>query len=182
METILIDFKNGETFDTARPDGYTNSEDDEETAAFLVANEDAIGYFGYSYYKERTDTLLAAAIEDMEGEFVVPDPTPLSRRIYMNVLDDESSLAMTVPFLQFGFSDEGSALVEQTGFVVIPDADKEAMLARLPAAESTGGDGSSTDAPDGDATATNAPAESSGAIRVFSVVSFGVVALGMILA
>lgn len=193
----MVDFDNGETFAVDRPNNYTDSEDDEVIAAFLEANEDAIGYFGYAYYTEHADTLSAAAIQNADGAFVAPNPdsvadgsyNPLSRRIFMNLLNDET-LAMTVPFVQFGYSDEGSALVEQTGYVVIPDSDKEEMLARVSA------EGSPTDAPGddvgdaptaapdsdgeevpesagGDST-TEAPGGSS-ASRLFSAASFGVV-------
>jgi hypothetical protein len=163
LETILVDFDNGETFDTARPDGYTNSADDEVIAEFLEANEGGIGFFGYAYYLEHTATLSAAAIQALDGSFVAPDPVtvadgsynPLSRRIYMNLLNEAESLMMTAPLIMFGFSDEGSALVEQTGYVVIPDSDKEEMLGRISAGLTDTTDapvvdnGSPTEAPGG---------------------------------
>ena len=93
-----------------------------------------------------------AAIQNEDGDFVTPgadsvvDGTynPLSRTIYMNLLNDPTVLANTVPFLQFGFSSDGTDIVSTTGYVPIPNPSE--MLARLsvePA--STGGDGATAE-------------------------------------
>lgn len=139
LETVLLDYKNGETFDISRPHGYTNSAVDEVIADFLTNDEDAVGYFGYAYYSANSTSLTAAAIQNSEGLFVTPTPitvgdksyNPLARRIFMNLLNEEESLLKTAPFIQFGFSDEGSALVEETGYVAIPASDKNKMLDRI---------------------------------------------------
>ena len=133
-----MDHDNGETFDENRPDGYTFSEMDEVLADYLAVNGDAIAYFGYAYFSANNDTLSAAAIENDDGIMVAPDPTtvadgsynPLARRIFMNLLTGPS-LDMTAPLIKFGFSDEGSELVAQTGYVVIPDEEKVEMVDRV---------------------------------------------------
>ena len=138
METVLSDHDNGETFDANRPDGYTNSAEDEVVVNYLESNEEAIGYFGYAYYDANKDALSAAAVENSDGEMVHPDTetvgngdyNPLARRIYMNLHVDAQALQKTRPFLAFGLSDSGSALVASTGYVVIPDNDKLLMLSR----------------------------------------------------
>ena len=54
---------------------------------------------------------------------------PLTRRIYMNVL--ASSLPYTRPYLEFGYSPAGDALVAGTGYDPVPAADQILMLSRL---------------------------------------------------
>ena len=92
---------------------------------YLESNADSIGYFGYAYYKANQDKLSAVAIKNDAGNYVAPSPTsvadgtynPLGRFIYMNLNIDPTDLAMTLPFLEFGFSDVGDSLVEQVGYV-----------------------------------------------------------------
>ncbi|KAL3921566.1 MAG: hypothetical protein SGARI_006648, partial [Bacillariaceae sp.] len=171
--TILVDFDNGETFDGARPNGYTNSQDDEIVVKFLGAYDDAIAFFGYAYLFSQELSLSAARIQNADGEFVAPDAAavadgtynPLARRIFMNLLSDEEALVLTAPFIEFGLSNEGSALVDQTGYIAIPDPDKEEMLARV------SGEGESP---------TDAPTES-GAVRMASATVSGLVAAVMMM-
>ena len=95
----------------------------------------------------------AAAIENGDGEMVVPDASsvgdgsynPLARRIFMNVWNSEENLEKVQPLIKFGFSDEGDALVAGTGYVVLPDEDQTEMLSRVPAP----GDGGDAAADDG---------------------------------
>jgi PBP superfamily domain len=57
---------------------------------------------------------------------------PLSRRIFMNVLDDSESLMNTYPFINYGLNTpEGAADVSATGYVNIPDAERVEMIGRL---------------------------------------------------
>jgi phosphate transport system substrate-binding protein len=126
-ETIFADMDNGESFDLKRPDGYFNSAADPDIIDFLIANEDAIGYVGYAYYQENQDAVTAAAIENDAGAFVAPDATtvadgsynPLSRRIFMNLLEDSEALEFTIPFVQFG-----------VGYVPIPDPNMDIAVSK----------------------------------------------------
>ena len=141
MEAVLIDYENGETFDHNRPDGYFNSVEDEDIVLYLEANSgDCIGFFGFAYYYQNRQILVAAHIQNSAGEFVEPTHVtvgddsynPLSRRIYMNLLNDDETLAHTAPFLRFGLSTEGDKAIASTGYVEIPDVD--VILSRLPPA------------------------------------------------
>lgn len=140
-ETIFTDHKNGETFGDTRPYGYFNSKEDEDIVLYLEANPgDGIGYFGYSYYYENRHILDAAPIQNQDGDFILPSATnvengvynPLARRIYMNLLNDETTLEYTAPFVRFGLSEKGTELVSGTGYVPIPESDRKEMLSRLP--------------------------------------------------
>jgi phosphate transport system substrate-binding protein len=46
---------------------YTASEDDEVLARGIAANPNALGYFGYSYYREHKDTLTLIAVDSGAG-------------------------------------------------------------------------------------------------------------------
>lgn len=163
LETILVDFKGGEKYDDARPNGYYNSQDDEVLVAYTEANSDAIAYFGYAYLVEHSSSLSAARIKNAEGVYVAPSPetvadgsyNPLSRRIYMNLLDTNKSLKNTRPLLEFGLSAAGAALVATTGYVPVPDAEIAGLLARLPP------DSNATDAPASSANPTPVPGANS---------------------
>ena len=141
LETVLADFENGETFGVDRVTGYFNSVSDEEIIGFVEEHEDAIAYFGYAYYDANKDQLYAAAIQNADGDFVEPTPesvgdgsyNPLARRIFMNLLVDMQTLKNTVPFIEYGFSEEGLAAVAETGYVALPAADIDEMLGRLDA-------------------------------------------------
>ena len=90
------------------------------------------------------DTLNPVAIENGEGDYVIPDETtvadgtyePLARKIFMNLYTNSDSLEKTIPFLRFGYSSQGSELVSQTGYVPLPSSQVQDMLARLDALES----------------------------------------------
>ncbi|GKY96600.1 hypothetical protein MPSEU_000619600 [Mayamaea pseudoterrestris] len=147
-ETLFADMDNGEGFANtynADPDGPGG------TVSYVESNPAAVGYVGYAYYYQNGIELYVAAIENDAGDFVTPgadsvvDGTynPLSRTIYMNLLDDPESLANTVPFIQFGFSSDGADIVATTGYVPIPNPSE--MLARLPAAGATQTDAEGSD-------------------------------------
>jgi len=144
LETILADHDNGETFDTARPGfGYENSDNDEALVAYLQEFGEAISYFGYSYYYANQDALAAIPIQNDSGAYILPTQetigggqyTPLARRIFMNVLNNESSLKDTVPFLKFGLSRPD--LVDVTGYVPLPEPDIQIMFSRLDKAQNS---------------------------------------------
>jgi hypothetical protein len=151
----------------------------EETVAFLASNPDALAYIGYAYYYEHGIELYAAAIQNQNGTYVTPGAdsvvdgsyNPLSRRIYMNLLDDAGSLANTVPFALYGFSTDGTDLVTTTGYVPIPNPSE--MLARLPGSNTTTttgtGSGSSSSAK---SAATPKAAASMGVLALSSAIMY----------
>ena len=140
-EVILNDGEGGETFpfNSRQAQGveYFDSEEDEDIVTYLLANSEAVGYFGFSYFATRTD-LGAAKIENDQLSYVAPSSltvedgsyNPLSRRIYMNLYNNNDSLAKTVPFLKFGLSNLGTELVQFTGYSPIPKLEQTVMLAR----------------------------------------------------
>jgi phosphate transport system substrate-binding protein len=140
LQTILVDLSSGETYDPNRPGGYFNSTDDEVVVKYTEADGDVVAFFGYAYFLKDESLLYAVPIMNDEGDYVVPthntvsDGTynPLSRRIYMNLLNDADSLGNTLPFLRFCYSVNGTVLVDDTGYVPIDESERELLLARFP--------------------------------------------------
>ena len=136
-ETIFADIDNGEIIDANRPNGYFNSSIDEDLAAYLELNTDAIAYFGYAFFDANRDIFAAFPIQNEEGQLIAPtaetvgsgDYNPLSRRIYMNVLTTSTSYVN--PFMTMGFDSVGTQLVTAVGYVPVPRADRFLMLSRL---------------------------------------------------
>jgi len=137
QEALLSDHEEGETFARDRVLGYFAAVKDEDLIAFLQEYGGAISYFGYSYYYLYSEGLYAVAVKNNDGFFVAPtDETigngtynPLARRIYMNLLNDETTLQDTVPFVSFGLRTE--SLVPITGYVAISAAESKDLIERL---------------------------------------------------
>ena len=140
LETILIDLDNGETFDPNRPKGYFNSTSDEDIVKYTEDDGAVVAFFGYAYFLKDSALLYAVPIKNDEGIFVVPTPetvsdgtyNPFSRRLFMNLLNEADSLDNTRPFIQFGFSLNGTALVSSTGYVAIDESERQLILETLP--------------------------------------------------
>jgi ABC-type phosphate transport system substrate-binding protein len=130
-----------EGFATKR--GILFSEIDEELVEFVETSSeevygDAISYFGFSFFINEGQILYGVPIQN-KGASVWVAPTvatvndgsyvPLSRRIYMNVLD--SSLTNTGPFISFGLNQVGIGLVRKTGYVPPPFEERAGILARI---------------------------------------------------
>ena len=124
-------------FDNTGIKGYKGFTSDGDTLAYVRADDAAIGFFGYAYYFSNAATLTAAKIRNRFGVFVLPtkatilsnEYNPLTRRIAMNTL--KTSLAITRPFLEYGYSPAGDADVVATGYDPIPAADQILMLSRI---------------------------------------------------
>jgi phosphate transport system substrate-binding protein len=131
-----------EGFDSVR--GYQNSADDNQIVNGIQSDENAIGYFGYAYYEENANTLSVAAIANNDthgvqdaGGAVTPEAStvadgsyaPLSRYIYMNVNNDDWDLVRG--FIEYGFSAAGMEHVMDVGYVALPQAMIDEMIARM---------------------------------------------------
>ena len=140
METILTDAGNGEEFASNRNVNYNGIKKVSEMLLHLQQVDSSIVYFGYAYYYENKENLVAAQIQNDKGDFITPSHdtiadssySPLSRALFMNVKNDKDSLKNTVPFVSFGLQTE--SLVAATGFVPITKEDTQIWLQRLQAA------------------------------------------------
>merc|ERR1711983_510998 len=113
---------------------YEGEEDMMKVIKTIKKDDAAIGYFGYLFSDD--EEIVLTPLENEKGDFVSPSQEtledasyPFTRRIFMNVL--QSSLETTGPFVEFGMSDTGSALVAEVGYVPIPNKDRKNMIERI---------------------------------------------------
>lgn len=122
---------------THRADG-TASEDDNQLALGIENDENAIGYFGFSYYQESGGNLKAVAIDNGAGcvepsvETALDNSyAPLSRPLF--IYTRESFLQENPEVLGFVkyYLDNTETLVPDVGFVPMSDALAQAQEAKI---------------------------------------------------
>lgn len=120
----------------SRPD-FTASEDDNVLVQGISGDRYSLGYFGFAYYTENQDKLRIIPIDGGEGPV---EPTletinkgayaPLSRPIfiYINAKSlDDPAVARFVDF----YMQQASTLVEEVGYVALPDTVYAAARQRI---------------------------------------------------
>ena len=105
---------------------YEASEDDNVLVQGVSGDENALGYFGYSYYENNLDTLRALAVDGVKptedsirsGEYV------LSRPLFIYVSTDALKNNKAVkPFVDFYLSEQNlDRLVEAAKYVTLPSS------------------------------------------------------------
>ncbi len=137
---------NGE--EGAQRTDYNNvGEDDNQTVTGVAGAPGGIGYFGYSFYEENSDTIRALEI-DGGGGCVAPSPEtvadgtyrPLARGLFIY----PSAEALTRPemdaFLQF-YLDNIETVAPEVGFIPLTDAQLTESKANLESLISRAGGG-----------------------------------------
>ncbi|CAE7570062.1 sphX [Symbiodinium natans] len=123
------------------PNCYMSSESDVELIEWLTADSGGIAYLGYAYYTSFQNELTIArvasdtkmGIKDTRDVKVMPSTYTImdgsysvyTRQLYMNV--DNEAWDRVYPFLSYGFSTAGRALVSQVGYVPL----NIALLAKM---------------------------------------------------
>lgn len=105
---------------------YTPSEDDNVLVKGVAGDEFAMGYFGFSYYKENEATLNAVAIKvDDAAKAIAPSHDtikdlsykPLSRPIFIYPLKSALDKPHVKEFIKFYNSAKGQELVEAVKYI-----------------------------------------------------------------
>lgn len=120
VETIL-----GE--DDIRED-FTPSEDDNVLVEGVSGDVNGLGYFGAAYYQENQDILNAVAIDNGDGNCVVPTPesiqdgsyAPLSRPLFVYLNAASLARPEMQEFVRF-YLDQAGVLATDVGYVASPD-------------------------------------------------------------
>ncbi|MEO0768171.1 MAG: PstS family phosphate ABC transporter substrate-binding protein [Cyanobacteria bacterium J06649_4] len=111
---------------------YTASEDDNVLVLGVSRDQNALGYFGMSYYLENTDSLKAVGIssEDTNGEAVVPSQDtieqykPLAREIFIYVNKDavanRSEVKSFVEYYLDQAEETSDNIISEVGYVPLP--------------------------------------------------------------
>jgi phosphate transport system substrate-binding protein len=115
---------------TSRGD-YTSSEDDNVLVKGVAGDKQALGFFGYAYYKSNPQRMKAVAIDDgnpangngpiMPTPDSVRDGTyqPLSRPIFIYVARPEADRPEVIAFVEF-YMTHGALLVDEVGYIPLP--------------------------------------------------------------
>jgi phosphate transport system substrate-binding protein len=124
---FFTEFVNGE--EGASRSDYQASEDDNVLVQGIQGDENALGYFGYSYYAENEDTLKALAVEGVEPnpDTIASGEYPLSRPlfIYVNTQDLKQNPAVR-EFVSFYIAEGNlSKFVEQADYINYPKSTQE---------------------------------------------------------
>jgi hypothetical protein len=121
-----------------------NSSLDETIVNFVETSSaqdygDAIAYFGFSYYSQEGALLYGVPIQNEAGRFVAPSRSsitddsynPLSRKLYLQLWNNDASLAVTRPFLAYGLSQRGTQIADNVGMVTLSFEARSIVLQRL---------------------------------------------------
>ena len=112
---------------------YEASEDDNVLVQGVAGDENALGYFGYSYYENNLDTLKALAVDGVKptedsirsGEYILSRPL----FIYVNSEALENNKAVE-PFADF-YLDNLDKLVKAAKYVTLPDSLEQESYAQF---------------------------------------------------
>lgn len=117
---------------------FTSSEDDNVLVQGVSGDENALGFFGFAYFDENRDKLKAIPIVHDGGAPVSPTLEtiasstyqPLSRPIFIYVSKSSLERPEVEDFLTF-YLTEGRPLVEEVGYIPMPDRAYELALHRM---------------------------------------------------
>lgn len=117
---------------------YTPSEDDNVLVRGISSSPYALGYFGLAYVHENANVIRAVPIDEGKGGGPV-EPTnanveagkysPLARPIFMYT--NGKPTGALLDYFKWGMGSDGQALVEEVGYIPLPSAKQQEMLAKL---------------------------------------------------
>lgn len=122
---------------TGRGD-FTKSEDDNVLVQGVAGSPHALGYFGLAYVAENEDQVRAVPVDALTGKGAVApnaanvekgDYTPFARPLFMYV--NGAPAGVLKSYFEWGLGDAGQALVEEVGYIKLPAAKQEEMLAKV---------------------------------------------------
>jgi len=122
----------------SRPD-YTASEDDNVLVQGITGDVNALGYFGYAYYKENAVKLRVVPIDGGQGP-VEPTPvtindgsySPLSRPVFIYLNKTGADKPQVRRFVEF-YLDIAPLIVSEVGYIELRAEEYEAAKAALAA-------------------------------------------------
>mmetsp|Transcript_19896 Transcript_19896/g.37722 ORF Transcript_19896/g.37722 Transcript_19896/m.37722 type:complete len:741 (-) Transcript_19896:63-2285(-) len=134
-DKVLDHMDRGETVGQDRASGYF-AQDSLELLVYLLKYKGGISFVSYHHYHENEELFMAVPLQNSEGDFVMPseqsivdESYPITRSLYMNLLNNEASLSHTIPLLKFGYGHPN--LLSDTGYIPIQGDALAAMLERL---------------------------------------------------
>ncbi|AEH38903.1 phosphate ABC transporter substrate-binding protein PstS family protein [Halopiger xanaduensis] len=118
---------------------YEKTENDNELVQGISSSENAIGYFGYAYYRENEDQLKALEIKESEdGECTPPSleaasegSYPMARPLYIYVSEQSLERESVYNFVEFYIEESGTDTVTDVGYVPANDEQVQENLDKL---------------------------------------------------
>lgn len=135
IEVIIHPFDGKES--KGRSD-YSPSEDDNVLVRGVQASPYAIGHFGFAYVHDNIDKIRPVPIDEGKGKGAIApgkesveagEYTPLARPIFMYT--DGAPNGTLQEYFRFGLGADGQTLVEDVGYLRLPAAKQEQMLAKV---------------------------------------------------
>jgi len=117
---------------------YTASEDDNVIVTGVQNASGGLGYLGYAYYAENSDSLKSVAIENEAGDCISPEPAtiadgsynPMSRPLFFYVKKEAyDSKPEVKAFVDYNLDPANGGLVQEAGYITLPDEDLAASKA-----------------------------------------------------
>lgn len=112
---------------------FTKSEDDNVLVRGIAGNKDALGFFGYAYYRENIKELKSVKINGIApSEKTINDGTysPLSRSIFIYVNTASYQRKEVKTFVDY-YIKNASSLVADVGYVSLPAENYKTSLQKL---------------------------------------------------
>jgi len=117
---------------------FTDSEDDEILVQGVSRDKNALGYFGYAYYKANQDKLKVLAIDNGNGP-VMPSPEtvengtyqPLSRPLFLYVSSQSLQRKPILKTFTEFYLQNAASLVNTVGYVPLPEEGYRLALDRF---------------------------------------------------
>jgi len=104
------------------------SEDDNVLVNGVAGDRDAIGYFGFAYYVENKDKLVAVAVDNGKGAVLPSDATildgsyePFSRPVFIYVNRKSADRPEVGAFVDF-YLQQAAALSKEVGYTPLPES------------------------------------------------------------
>ena len=109
---------------------YTASEDDNVIVQGVQSDSGALGYFGYAYYEENSDSLKSVEIQNEAGDCVAPSRdtiadgsyNPMSRPLFFYVSKEAyDSKPQVKAYVDYKLDPANSEFIAKTGYVALPE-------------------------------------------------------------
>ncbi|ELY67578.1 phosphate ABC transporter substrate-binding protein PstS family protein [Natrinema versiforme] len=121
---------------------YEKTENDNELVQGISSSENAIGYFGYAYYRENEDELKALEIKESEDdECTAPSldaasegTYPMARPLYIYVSQESLDRDPVYNFVEFYIEQSSTDTITDVGYVPANDEQVESNLEKLESA------------------------------------------------
>jgi phosphate transport system substrate-binding protein len=118
---------------------YENTENDNELIQGISSTENAIGYFGYAYYRENEDELKALSIKESEDGQCTPPSLdaaqsgdyPMARPLYIYVSQESLQRDVVYDFVEFYLEQSATETVTDVGYVPASEDQAESNLEKL---------------------------------------------------